>query len=126
MILNLLFFFNTIELKLAIASRGDSERHEKGWADDCLTNMRIGPHLDITLKSIFCEIEIYAKNKINHFEAIHNSTKIPYEEMIFFDDAPFNLRSVKKLGVFCIHTPFGFSRKVLDSSLREFSDSISK
>jgi len=32
--------------KLAVASRGDSERHEKGWAKDCLAKMRIGPKLD--------------------------------------------------------------------------------
>ena len=115
------FIYQFFQFQLAIASRGDSERHEKGWADECLQKIKIGPNLDIPLKTIFCQIEIYAKNKTNHFNEIHKNSGIPYEDMIFFDDAPYNLRNVQKLGVKCIHTPFGFSRKILDSALRTFS-----
>ena len=106
--------------KLAIASRGDAARHEPGWADDALQKFKIGPNRDISVKSIFVEIEIYPKSKNNHFEALKQKCKIDFSEMIFFDDKVYNLQTVAKMGVTCVHTPRGLTREVWNKGMGQF------
>lgn len=105
---------------IAIASRGDSAGSEMGWADDCLSKFRIGAELDIPLITLFHQKEIYAKNKKNHFEALKRKSKVEYSEMIFFDDKLYNLRDVAKLGVTCVYTPHGITRKIWKEGMDQF------
>ena len=43
--------------------------------------------------------EIYPGSKIQHFESLHKTTRIPYNEMFFFDDEYRNVAELGKLGV---------------------------
>jgi magnesium-dependent phosphatase 1 len=36
--------------------------------------------------SLFDEEEVYPGSKLTHFKSLHAKTKIPYEDMLFFDD----------------------------------------
>ena len=48
--------------------------------------------------SFFDYMEIYPGDKRTHFQKIQAQSKLPYEEMLFFDDEPRN-RNVEELGV---------------------------
>ncbi|KAK5174258.1 uncharacterized protein LTR77_001338 [Saxophila tyrrhenica] len=48
--------------------------------------------------SAFDYLEAYPGSKTSHFQKIHKASKVPYEEMLFFDDESRN-RDVEKLGV---------------------------
>jgi len=43
--------------------------------------------------------EIYPGSKSQHFESLHKTTLIPYNEMFFFDDEHRNIVEVGKMGV---------------------------
>ena len=62
-----------------------------------------------TLSSCFDHVEIRKGDKRNYFESLQRITKIPYEQMLFFDDYDFNIESVGSLGVKCVHTPNGMT-----------------
>lgn len=43
--------------------------------------------------------EIYPGSKTRHFKSLHKSTRVPYNEMFFFDDEYRNVEEVGKMGV---------------------------
>lgn len=43
-----------------------------------------------------------AQGKVKHFGEIRRNSRVPYEEMIFFDDWDQNCKDVGKLGVTCV------------------------
>ncbi len=88
---------------LAIASRTNKVE----WAEDLLDQFQ--------LRDMFGAIEIFPGIKTNHFSKISRRTKIPFHEMMFFDDARDgrygNCEPVAAMGVFCVHCPDGLKTK---------------
>ncbi|VEU40598.1 unnamed protein product [Pseudo-nitzschia multistriata] len=86
---------------LAIASR----TNKVDWAEDLLDQFQ--------LRDRFDAIEIFPGIKTNHFAKIQRSTKVPFHEMMFFDDARDgrygNCEPVAAMGVFCVHCPDGLN-----------------
>jgi len=85
------------DVKLAIASRTD-----KGpWARDLLNqfNLPVDPSL----------IEIYTGSKTVHFSSLAKKTRLPFSEMLFFDDARDgkhgNCEMVANMGVLSAYCP---------------------
>ena len=88
---------------LAIASR----TNKVDWAEDLLDQFQ--------LRDRFAAIEIFPGIKTNHFAKIQRLTKVPFHEMMFFDDARDgkygNCEPVAAMGVFCVHCPDGLRTK---------------
>jgi magnesium-dependent phosphatase 1 len=61
------------------------------------------------IRSCFLYEEIYPGSKTQHFEALHRSTQIPYQDMYFFDDEYRNIVEVEALGVNACHVGAGLS-----------------
>lgn len=84
---------------LAIASRTQSV----AWAEDLIDQF--------DLRRRFDAIEIFPSHKTKHFSNIQQATRVPPEEMMFFDDARDgkygNCVPVSAMGVFCVHCPMG-------------------
>ena len=51
---------------------------------------------------------------------IAEETGIPFQEMLFFDDDPTNIRDVSKLGVTSILTPHGVTAEKWAEGLQHF------
>ncbi|OCB90247.1 magnesium-dependent phosphatase-1 [Sanghuangporus baumii] len=67
----------------------------------------------------FDELEIYPGSKVSHFRELHKRTKIPYSQMLFFDDERRN-KEVEKLGVTFILAPHGLDEKLFETGLNEW------
>ncbi|KAL5513924.1 hypothetical protein ACEPAG_2685 [Sanghuangporus baumii] len=67
----------------------------------------------------FDELEIYPGSKISHFRELHKRTKIPYSQMLFFDDEHRN-KEVEKLGVTFILVNHGLDEKLFETGLNEW------
>lgn len=101
------------DVKLAIASRTKSGE----WAKSLLDQFG--------LTDSFCDIQIFSGDKTTHFQNLHRNTGIPYEEMLFFDDARDgkfgNCVPVSELGVLCCHCPGGIdTEQVFDTAMSKF------
>mmetsp|Transcript_109668 Transcript_109668/g.309316 ORF Transcript_109668/g.309316 Transcript_109668/m.309316 type:complete len:357 (+) Transcript_109668:3-1073(+) len=71
-------------------------------------------------------VEIYyrrSEGKRPHFEALREKSGVPYDAMLFFDDAQDNVATVASLGVVCEHTPDGLSSSAWASGLRKYARS---
>ena len=55
----------------------------------------------LDLNKFFTIKQIYPGKKTAHFATFHEKTKIPYEDMLFFDDEERNIRDLSKIGVTC-------------------------
>ena len=73
-----------------------------------------------TLSSCFDHIEIQKGDKRNHFESLQRITKIPYEQVLFFDDSDFYIESAGSLGVKCVHTPKGMTLDAWNKEIELF------
>ncbi|WP_182865249.1 hypothetical protein [Stieleria mannarensis] len=58
---------------------------------------------------------------MKHFAALHQTTGIGFESMLFFDDEMRNIREVSELGVTCIIVEDGLTLEVFDHGLRQFA-----
>ncbi|PPJ50350.1 hypothetical protein CBER1_05903 [Cercospora berteroae] len=67
----------------------------------------------VTALSLFDNLEIYPGSKKTHFRKLHAATKIPYEEILFFDDESRN-KEVEELGVTMQLVRDGVSRREVD------------
>eukprot|EP00760_Papus_ankaliazontas_P034822 PhM_4_TR7509/c0_g1_i2/m.84503/K17619/MDP1; magnesium-dependent phosphatase 1 len=107
----------------ALASTCD----EPSWARECLTKFMVddGRGGEIAMGDLFQFHEIYkAHSKANHFQQIMQKAtsaeakqKVPFEDMIFFDNQMNNIRDVSKLGVYCVYCPDGVTEDVWLKSL---------
>ncbi|KAL3620982.1 hypothetical protein CASFOL_035894 [Castilleja foliolosa] len=79
------------------------------------------------LKSMFVAQEIFSSwtHKTDHFQRINRKTRIPYNEMLFFDDEDRNIEAVSKMGVTSILVGNGVNLKALKQGLSSFSQSRS-
>mmetsp|Transcript_19804 Transcript_19804/g.39270 ORF Transcript_19804/g.39270 Transcript_19804/m.39270 type:complete len:181 (+) Transcript_19804:90-632(+) len=108
--------------KIAIASRTD----EPSWARELLTKFTTvnGNTLESLVEGNLTEM--YKGSKTKHFESIRRKSGVPFEDMIFFDDDPANIRDVGSLGVVSILTPDGVTREAWDRGMEAFALSVSK
>jgi magnesium-dependent phosphatase 1 len=65
---------------------------------------------------------IHSGSKQTHFRAIAKNSGIAFQDMIFFDDDPWNISEVSKLGVVSILTPDGVTQQVWEQGLRIFAE----
>ncbi|KAJ7493570.1 magnesium-dependent phosphatase-1 [Mycena latifolia] len=72
----------------------------------------VGPAIEL-----FDDLQIYPGSKLAHFRALHTSTGVPYEQMLFFDDELRN-REVERLGVTFHLTPNGVDNAVLEAGVQ--------
>jgi len=91
--------------KIAAASR----TYEPGWAQDLLHLFDIDKYFDLK--------EIYPNSKIAHFKRIQNYFKLPYSEMVFFDDEYRNIEEVGRLGVNVVFVDEGLQAPMVQKFL---------
>ncbi|XP_012835344.1 PREDICTED: magnesium-dependent phosphatase 1-like [Erythranthe guttata] len=79
------------------------------------------------IKSMFVAQEIFASwtHKTDHFQKINNTTGVPYNEMLFFDDEDRNIVTVSKMGVTSILVDNGVNLVALRRGLSEYSQNRS-
>ncbi|XP_034950883.1 magnesium-dependent phosphatase 1-like [Chelonus insularis] len=65
--------------------------------------------------------EIYPGKKTTHFQKIHESSNVSYENMIFFDDENRNIEDVSKLGVQSILVRDGVTKTIVEKALQKFN-----
>jgi len=71
-------------------------------------------------------MEIYDRNKKNHFKSIKAKSGVEFEDMLFFDDMRDNINDAKSLGVVSVLCSDGFSRRKWKEGLMLFEKSKSK
>jgi magnesium-dependent phosphatase 1 len=100
-------------LLVGVASRSD----EPSWARECLRKFIVAD--GVSMMDVVTEelCEIYKGSKRDHFHTLQRKTGIPFERMCFFDDDMMNIRDVGGLGVHCIYTPDGVTRKLFDQGV---------
>lgn len=103
--------------QFAIASRTD----RIDWAEDLLNTFEAIP--GTPLSRIFPFRQIVPGSKRKHFQELHATTKVAYNEMVFFDDdAHLNLREIETMGVLCCHCPKGMNVDLFRRTLWHYSD----
>lgn len=87
------------DVKIAVASRTKSVN----WAHHLLK--------DFGIRDMFHHVEIFPGDKVKHFTNLRDQSGIPFDKMMFFDDARDgrygNCVPVSQLGVFSVHCPDG-------------------
>ncbi len=96
------------EIPMALASRTE----QPAWARQLLELL--------TLTHRFAYAEIYPSSKVRHFAALHQTSGIAYERMLFFDDEMRNIREVGELGVTSVHVANGMTTELFRTSLDRF------
>ena len=91
--------------KIVAASR----TFEPSWANDLIRLFDIDRFFDFK--------EIYPSGKVHHFKNIQNHFKVPYSEMVFFDDEFRNIDEVGKLGVQTVFVKNGVNLDMVDEFL---------
>ncbi|KAH7445027.1 hypothetical protein KP509_02G103000 [Ceratopteris richardii] len=76
------------------------------------------------LTNFFVEMEIFPSwtPKTEHFEKIHQKTKIPFSSMIFFDDGVSNIQCVSRMGVTSVLVDDGVNIRALQNGLADFAN----
>mmetsp|Transcript_252 Transcript_252/g.927 ORF Transcript_252/g.927 Transcript_252/m.927 type:complete len:183 (+) Transcript_252:2728-3276(+) len=102
--------------QIAIASRCD----EPEWARELLTLFEVDGSTTMA-EAAEGRAEIYRQSKQVHFGALQDKTGIAFDDMLFFDDDPFNISDVGKLGVTCVLTPDGLTAAAFQLGLLDFA-----
>ena len=97
-----------MNVKIAAASRTEAPKEAK----DFLRMVGIYHYFD--------HLEIYPGCKLAHFERLHESSRVDYDKMIFFDDELRNINDIRKLGVICIPVSNGLDIKCFEQGLHQF------
>jgi magnesium-dependent phosphatase-1 len=123
------------DIQAAVASRTD----EPDWAYYCMNHLavqvqdakdKLPMHSLMSLLDCFGGqskskaknplIQISFQDKTHHFQRLHQATGVAYQDMVFFDNEEWNVRSVSTLGVKCIYTPDGMQKRYWDEAKRTF------
>jgi magnesium-dependent phosphatase 1 len=86
-----------------------SRTYRPDWAQDLLQLLDIDKYFDLK--------EIYPSSKIQHFSQIQNHFKMPYSEMVFFDDEYRNIREVSAMGVSSVFVSNGITLSLVKEYL---------
>ena len=102
-------------VRLAVASRTKSV----DWAHNLLDQFGI--------RDLFHHVEIFPGDKQKHFRNLQEASGIPYEKMLFFDDARDgrygNCVPVSQLGVLAAHTPGGiYTEAVFHTAIEKYKE----
>ncbi|XP_021860763.1 uncharacterized protein [Spinacia oleracea] len=98
-------------IDIAVASRSPTPDIAKTFLD------KLGIH------SMFVTQEIFSSwtHKTEHFQRIHRSTRIPYTDMLFFDDEDRNIKAINNMGATSILVENGVNQQAFQQGLMEFS-----
>jgi len=83
------------------------------------TNVPDGVHWMPAIK-FFDHLEIFPGSKIAHFKQLHKLTRIPYSEMLFFDDERRNREVETELGVTFVLVKDGMNWQTFKEGLQEW------
>jgi len=104
---------------VAVASCCD----EPSWGRECLAKFGIGAPGRVLQDVVDMSVcRIHKGNKQNHLRQIASSVGCKLEEMIFFDNEPYNCHDVAAIGVTCVFCPGGVTEDVWRSALAGFPD----
>jgi len=70
--------------------------------------------------------EIYPGSKTSHFKKISRASGIDFEEMIFFDNERWNITDCSPLGITCVYTPEGLTRRHWEEGLKRYAAAAAK
>lgn len=104
------------DVKISVAS---STNYPK-WAETCMKLLDVDG-LETNLDSLVEFKTIYPRTKTVHFNELRQLSGFEYEDMLFFDNARYNITDVEPLGVTCIHCPNGMTLKVWNKGIEKFS-----
>ena len=93
---------------MALASRTE----EPSWARQLIRMLGIADR--------FKYDEIFPSTKVIHFKNLHESSGIPLQDMLFFDDEMRNIREVGQMGVTAIYVERGLSYSVFQDGLSKW------
>ncbi|VFQ88813.1 unnamed protein product [Cuscuta campestris] len=80
----------------------------------------------LQIKSMFVAQEVFSSwsHKTEHFQRIQQRTRVPYNEMLFFDDENRNIEAVSKMGVTSILVSNGVNIAALKEGLSKFLQNL--
>ncbi|CAM9637561.1 unnamed protein product [Discosporangium mesarthrocarpum] len=103
------------ETRVAAASRTEHPT----WAREVMDLMDLGG--GVRMADVFDLAEVYPGSKIRHFGKLRKDSRVPYEDMIFFDDWDVNCAEVERLGVMSVECPTGLNKNVWKRGLEEYA-----
>ena len=108
--------------KVAVASR----TNKGDWARTLLEEFEVpGTNPPMRLAELISYQEIYTGSKVQHFGSLRSRSGIPYDEMLFFDDALGgkygNCEPVAGLGVCAAWCPDGITNEVWSDAVNAFT-----
>ncbi len=92
--------------KLVVAA---SRTYQPTWAQDLMHLFDIDKYFDLK--------EIYPSSKVQHFNNIQQHFKVPYREMVFFDDEYRNIDEVGRMGVEAVFIENGIHKAIVGKYL---------
>lgn len=105
-------------IKLGVASRTSAPTLARELLD--LLVIPKTPTVDVSNAfSMFDYTQMYPGTKTTHFQKIQKASKVPYEEMLFFDDEARN-KNVETLGVVMYLVRDGVTVDVVDNGVRDW------
>ncbi|CAJ1416608.1 unnamed protein product [Effrenium voratum] len=101
--------------RVAVASRCD----EPAWGRECLQKFMVEEGVSMwEVAENGHLVEIFKSSKQEHFRRLAAKTGVAFEDMLFFDDDPYNIQDVSRLGVTCVETPDGVTAESWEEGLR--------
>eukprot|EP00746_Dinoflagellata_sp_MGD_P067482 gnl/MRDRNA2_/MRDRNA2_27858_c0_seq1.p1 gnl/MRDRNA2_/MRDRNA2_27858_c0~~gnl/MRDRNA2_/MRDRNA2_27858_c0_seq1.p1 ORF type:complete len:292 (-),score=16.67 gnl/MRDRNA2_/MRDRNA2_27858_c0_seq1:34-909(-) len=105
-------------IPIAIASRGV----RPSWSHEIMGKFMVGSGETMSDAVNSSLVEIYMECKTQHLQEISRKSGVGLESMLFFDDAPENVRNGSSIGVTSILTPNGVTKESWLEGLAVFRD----
>ncbi|KAG1681187.1 hypothetical protein FOA52_015630 [Chlamydomonas sp. UWO 241] len=94
------------------------------WAIPCLKSFAVAD--GVTMFDVAEHKEIYPGSKRNHFRKIKDASGLEYDEMLFFDNERWNITDCSPLGITCVCTPQGLTRKAWTEGLAAYEAALAR